>query len=108
MAASCTGCQHLPERVPHGLSAIIERCLAKEPGQRYQDAAEIRAALEAVRLGRVTPSGSAIVARAITTERRSLVVLPFTNLPADSDSDYFADGLTEEIITDLSTSGNCA
>ena len=30
------------------------------------------------------------------------MVLPFTNLPADSDSDYFADGLTEEIITDLS------
>ena len=38
----------LPDRVPPGLRAIIQRCLAKEPGQRYQQAAEIQAALEAV------------------------------------------------------------
>jgi len=39
----------LPERVPAGLRAVIQRCLAKEPGQRYQRASEVRAALEALR-----------------------------------------------------------
>ncbi len=34
--------------VPPGLWAIIQRCLAKEPMQRYQRAAEVQAALEAV------------------------------------------------------------
>jgi serine/threonine protein kinase len=34
--------------VPPGLWAIIQRCLAKEPAQRYQRASEIQAALEAV------------------------------------------------------------
>ena len=38
----------LPSRVPTGLWAIIQRCLAKEPAQRYQQAAEVQAALEAV------------------------------------------------------------
>jgi len=38
----------LPERVPAVLRAIIQRCLMKEPGQRYQRAAEVRAALEAI------------------------------------------------------------
>ncbi len=38
----------LPQRVPQGLRAIVQRCLAKEPGQRYQRAAEVRAALEAI------------------------------------------------------------
>lgn len=38
----------LPPRVPQGLRAIIQRCLSKEPGQRYQRAAEVRAALEAI------------------------------------------------------------
>jgi serine/threonine protein kinase len=38
----------LPSRVPHGLWAIIQRCLAKEPPQRYQRASEVQAALEAV------------------------------------------------------------
>jgi serine/threonine protein kinase len=34
--------------VPPGLWAIIQRCLAKEPVQRYQRASEIQAALDAV------------------------------------------------------------
>ncbi|HEV2423879.1 MAG TPA: protein kinase [Terriglobia bacterium] len=38
----------LPERLPPGLRAIIQRCLAKEPAQRYQQAGEVQAALEAV------------------------------------------------------------
>jgi len=38
----------LPQHVPAGLRAIVQRCLAKEMGQRYQRAAEVRAALEAV------------------------------------------------------------
>ena len=38
----------LPSRVPTGLWAIVQRCLAKDPAQRYQQAAEVQAALEAV------------------------------------------------------------
>jgi tetratricopeptide (TPR) repeat protein/predicted Ser/Thr protein kinase len=38
----------LPNRVPEGLRAIVHRCLMKEPARRYQQAAEVRAALEAI------------------------------------------------------------
>ena len=38
----------LGERVPVGIQTVIQRCLAKEPGQRYQKAGEVRAAIEAV------------------------------------------------------------
>lgn len=42
--------------VPPGLWAVIQRCLAKEPAQRYQRAGEVLAALEAVQSGAiVTP-----------------------------------------------------
>jgi serine/threonine-protein kinase len=41
----------LPEGVPAGLAAVIERCLAKAPAQRYQRAGEVRSALEAVASG---------------------------------------------------------
>jgi eukaryotic-like serine/threonine-protein kinase len=38
----------LPMHVPPGLRAIILRCLAKHPEQRYQRASEVKAALEAL------------------------------------------------------------
>ncbi|MGA2589862.1 MAG: protein kinase [Bryobacteraceae bacterium] len=38
----------LPARIPPGLWAVIQRCLVKEPAQRYQRASEVQAALEAV------------------------------------------------------------
>jgi tetratricopeptide (TPR) repeat protein len=38
----------LPPQAPAGLRAIIQRCLAKEPGERYRSASEVRAALEAL------------------------------------------------------------
>jgi len=38
----------LPQSVPPMIRAIIQRCLAKEPSQRYQEAVEVRAAREAV------------------------------------------------------------
>lgn len=38
----------LPPSVPYGLAAVIQRCLMKEPPERYQRASEVRAALEAL------------------------------------------------------------
>ena len=44
----------LPDRIPPGLWAVIQRCLAKEPAQRYQQAGEVQAALEAVQSASIT------------------------------------------------------
>jgi len=45
----------LPGTVPVAVRAVVERCLAKEPGERYQRASEVRAALEAIQTGAVAP-----------------------------------------------------
>jgi TolB-like protein len=49
----------LPAGVPDGLRGVVERCLEKEPAERYQRAAEVRAALEALASGATVPTGRA-------------------------------------------------
>jgi adenylate cyclase len=47
-------------------------------------------------------SSAASNSRPVTTPRLSIVVLPFTNLSDDREQQYFADGITEDLTTDLS------
>jgi serine/threonine-protein kinase len=53
----------LPPGVPQSVAAIVTRCLAKDPDQRYQRSGEIRAALEAAQSGAIPPRLSWLAAR---------------------------------------------
>jgi eukaryotic-like serine/threonine-protein kinase len=81
---------------PAGLEPILMRCLKKNAGDRYQQMQEVRAALEALR----TPTQAVPVQTART--EASIAVLPFANLSADKENEYFSDGLAEEVINALS------
>jgi len=78
-----------PLRATPALGSIVGRCLAKDAGERFQTASEVRAALEQIA---VKPS---------SIEPPSIAVLPFANMSADKDNEYFSDGLAEEIINAL-------
>jgi len=49
-----------------------------------------------------TAPRAASVSHPIVAPRLSIVVLPFTNLSNDPEQQYFADGITEDVTTDLS------
>jgi adenylate cyclase len=57
--------------------------------------------LEVDKSARARPA-PALVPEKLAPPRLSIVVLPFKNLSSDSSQDYFADGVTENLITDLS------
>jgi eukaryotic-like serine/threonine-protein kinase len=61
----------LPSSVPAGLQAIVRGCLAKQPGERYRSASEVRAALEAVGW---SSDDRAVPRPAVVERRRTLVV----------------------------------
>jgi len=71
------------------VEAALDKALSRIPADRHATAAQFAAALTA-EVG------------ASQDEAKSIVVLPFENLSPDPDQEYFSDGLTEEVISDLS------
>lgn len=80
--------------LPDALVRLIARALEKDRERRYQSAAELRDALDAVR--RASESSGSRTAAAAPPP--SIAVLPFANLSADKENEYFSDGLAEEIL----------
>jgi serine/threonine protein kinase/Flp pilus assembly protein TadD len=78
--------------VPMPMRGAIERALSKVAADRFADVPEFLAALNA-------PEAPAAAA---APPKKAIVVLPFANLSPDPDNAYFADGLMEEVIADLS------
>ena len=58
----------LPPNVPGTIRTIIQRCLAKEPSQRYRRAGEVQAALEAVE-ERMPAAGALVVENSVPAAR---------------------------------------
>lgn len=81
-----------PIQAPPALEHIVRRCLAKQPGQRFQTMGELRAALE---------QPTTELTSKPTGHQPSIAVLPFANMSADKENEYFSDGLAEEIINVL-------
>jgi serine/threonine protein kinase len=75
--------------VPAAVDEVVRRSLATAPQDRFATAVALADALVEA-------------ARRPATPELSLVVLPFENLSPDPDNAFFADGLTEELIADLS------
>ena len=72
----------LPARTPVELKLVIERCLEKEPARRYLRAGEVRAALEAIQSGAMTPSPARRRDRSGRRRRQVLAGVGFVVLAA--------------------------
>ena len=82
--------------VPSALQGIVRRCLEKLPEDRFSSAHDLVLALNAVSETLLTGQAPS------EPPAKSIVVLPFENLSPDPENAFFADGLTEELIADLS------
>ena len=84
--------------VPEMLDIVVSQSLAKDPALRPSSAREVLALLDRTSTAVGASTAAAVAAR----EALTIVVLPFTNLDADAEGEHFVDGLTDEVITDLS------
>jgi TolB-like protein/Flp pilus assembly protein TadD len=89
----------LDPKLPDALERIINRAMEKDRKLRYQSASDLRADLQ--RIKRDQDSGVKSVSSATDTNIPSIAVLPFTNMSADPEQEYFCDGMSEELINAL-------
>lgn len=85
--------------LPAELEQVLIRALAKDRGERYEQISEMLADLNSIKQGFESGSTRTLPSRAPSSP--SIAVLPFKNLSADREQDYFCDGVAEEIINAL-------
>jgi TolB-like protein/Tfp pilus assembly protein PilF len=84
--------------VPEEIELAVTKALAVVPADRFETMTQFAAALRDDLLyhGPLTPDREAAP---------SIAVLPFVNLSADPDNEFFTDGMTEDLITALTRAG---
>jgi serine/threonine protein kinase/Flp pilus assembly protein TadD len=96
-------------RLPVAMETILGKALEKDPDLRCQTAAELRADLkrlsrdiESSRRPAAEKSVSASRTQVAPAKQKSVAVLYFENQSGAKEDEYFRDGITEDIVTELS------
>ena len=74
---------------------VVRKALSKDQSQRYQDVTDL---LQDLRMG---SSPTAVAMADIEPDIPSIAVLPFRNMSADPEQEYFCEGMAEELIDAL-------
>ena len=89
----------LRSSVPESVEHAVTKAMAIDPAGRYGTSAQFGQALASGSL--TTPTNTASLPQAVVSAAKSVAVLPFTNMSADAENEYFTDGMAEEIINAL-------
>src|SRR5271154_6817098 len=96
-------------RLPLAFEVILSKALEKDPDLRGQTAGELRADLkrlkrdiESSRQPAAEKSGTGSGSQAAAATPKSVAVLYFENQSGAKEDEYFRDGITEDIVTELS------
>jgi serine/threonine protein kinase/Tfp pilus assembly protein PilF len=86
--------------VPENVERALTKAFSTQPEGRFRTAAMFAQALASPSLS--TPTDAETIPQPVVSAAKSIAVLPFSNMSADAESEYFTDGMAEEIINALS------
>jgi serine/threonine protein kinase/tetratricopeptide (TPR) repeat protein len=82
---------NMQKNIPQELEQVVKKCLEKDRRKRYKDMSALIDDLKSIVLEPKLP----------VSEKPSIAVLPFVNMSADPENEYFSDGLSEDLINAL-------
>jgi eukaryotic-like serine/threonine-protein kinase len=88
--------------LPRSLETIIDKALEKDPEHRYRSADEFLRDLRGVPEA-ISPPANPVTTAVEPKVSSSIAVLPFVDMSPGKDQEYFCHGITEEIITSLTS-----
>jgi len=91
--------RQLRRGVPENVERALLKAMSTEASGRYKTAAMFAQALSSSNLE--TPTDAQTMPQPAVSAAKSVAVLPFANMSADADNEYFTDGMAEEIINAL-------
>jgi non-specific serine/threonine protein kinase len=107
--SAATPATKLNSRLPLAIDNLFGKALEKDTDLRYQTAAELRADLKRIKRdidsSRRPPaekSASSSGSQVAAAKQKSVAVLYFENQSGAKEDEYFRDGITEDIVTELS------
>jgi serine/threonine protein kinase/Flp pilus assembly protein TadD len=84
----------LDRRLPESVDTVVMKMLEKDREKRYKNVDELLDALSSLHTN--------IEAKQNQAKKLAIAVLPFSTIGGDKDNEYFGDGLTDELIVNLS------
>jgi serine/threonine protein kinase/Tfp pilus assembly protein PilF len=88
----------LREGVPESIEVALTQAMSPDPAKRYTSMGLFA---QAISPGALAAPVTIHSSRPTVSAAKSVAVLPFANMSADPDNEYFADGIAEEIINAL-------
>jgi len=110
--AGATPATKLNSRLPQSMENVFSKALEKDPDLRYQTAAELRADLKRIKRDldssrrpaaeKAETQTVSVAAAPSASTKKSVAVLYFENQSGAKEDEYLRDGITEDVITELS------
>jgi serine/threonine protein kinase/Tfp pilus assembly protein PilF len=90
------------ELVPEVVDSAVKKAMANLPADRFTSATQFAEAIGTAATTAIAVGAAQAIAQETAGVAKAVAVLPFENMSTDPENEYFSDGITDDIIAQLS------